>query len=74
MNKIKEEILELINKEIDSWLLPPHYKIITKEIFPEGIPSFDELTWPSKSNYAYVFPIDPNEEVKICYYGEEEND
>lgn len=40
MNKIKEEISELINKEIDSWLLPSHYKIITKEDFPEGIPLF----------------------------------
>lgn len=74
MDKIKEEILEFINKEIDSQLLSLHYKIITKEDFPEGIPSFDESVWSSKSNYAYVFPLDSKEGVKICYYGEKEND
>lgn len=71
MDKIKEEIQKIINKEINSQLLPPYYKIITKEDFPDGIPPLDESIWPSEGNYAYVFPTDPKEEVKICYYGEE---
>lgn len=71
MDKIKEEIQKLINKEVNSQLLPPHYKIITKEDFPDGIPSLDESIWLSKGNYAYVFPTDPKEKVKICYYGGE---
>lgn len=49
-------------------------KIFNEKDFPNEPPPFDESTWPSKNNYAYVFPVNPNEEVKICYYGEEEND
>lgn len=73
MNKIKEEIQKLINKEINSQIFPSYYKILTKEDFSNEIPSFDESIWPPESNYAYVSPVDPKEEIKICYYGEEEN-
>lgn len=34
------------------------------------IPQFDETNWPSVDDYAYIFPINPNEKVKIYYFKE----
>lgn len=71
-NALREEFLKF-QKEFKGDEERPRKSLnraIEEDLIKMEIPQFDETNWPSSNDYAYIFPVNPNEEVKICYFEE----